>query len=186
MTAGGSGSAVRRRHFDELVDVVYEPLQRYLGRRVAGADGDEVLNDVLLVLWRRLDDVPIAEPLPWCYGVARRCLANQRRGATRRSRLLRKLSSVEMAPTEPDPVGAADPGLVTALGELPERDREIVRLWAWEELAPREIAAVLDMSPNAVSLRLSRAKRRLHESLERQDPARGGHMRDADPGRHRS
>ncbi len=191
MTTGGSVSTARHRRFEEVVDVVFEPLQRYLGRRVSPSDGDEVLGDVLLVLWRRLDDVPVTDPLPWCYGVARRCVANHRRGDDRRSRLLRKLSISYVAPTEVDAStgadeGPGDPDLIRALAELPERDREIMRLWAWEELAPREIATVLDMAPNAVSLRLSRAKRRLRQSLERHDRTHGGHTRGADPGRHPS
>ena len=40
-----------------------------------------------VVVWRRLDAVP-DEPLPWCYGAARRCLANHRRGDARRLRLV--------------------------------------------------------------------------------------------------
>jgi len=37
---------------------VYEPLQRYLRRRTDAAAADDVLGDALLVMWRRLDDVP--------------------------------------------------------------------------------------------------------------------------------
>ena len=54
--------------------------------------------------------------------------------------------------------------------------REVLRLWAWEELAPREIAVVLGTTPNAVSIRLHRAKARLRDELARKDPARAGHL----------
>lgn len=47
---------------------------------------------MLLVLWRRADDIPGDAPLPWCYAVARRCLANHRRSAQRRLRLLSRLT----------------------------------------------------------------------------------------------
>ena len=57
-------------------------------------------------------------------------------------------------------------------------------LWAWEELAPREIALVLGVTPNAVSIRLHRAKGRLRELLAveptvertRKGPRPAGHL----------
>ena len=53
-----------------------------------------------------------------------------------------------------------------ALEELPEADRELLRLWAWEQLPPRELAVVLGVSANAVSIRLHRARQRLKERLD--------------------
>ena len=41
---------------------------------------DDVIADVFLVAWRRLEEVP-ADPLPWLLGVARRTLANRCRSA---------------------------------------------------------------------------------------------------------
>ncbi|HWT23737.1 MAG TPA: sigma-70 family RNA polymerase sigma factor, partial [Solirubrobacteraceae bacterium] len=48
---------------------------------------------------------------------------------------------------------------------LGDKDREVLRLWAWEQLAPREIAVVLGITPNAASVRLHRATKRLRDSL---------------------
>ena len=170
----------RRERFEAVVDVVYEPLQRYFGRRTQSADVSDLLNDALLVIWRRLDDVPADDPLPWSYGVAKRCLANHRRAAQRRLRLVGRIT--ERTPrhvTDPGaPVGEIDhPELEAALRELDQPERELIRLWAWEQLEPREIAVVLDTTPNAVSLRLTRAKQKLFVSLERQDPAGAGQER---------
>ena len=52
---------------------------------------------------------------------------------------------------------------------LSESEAEIVRMWAWEQLEPREIAIALDMTANAVSVALTRAKRKLAQHLDRQD-----------------
>ena len=52
-----------------------------------------------------------------------------------------------------------------ALGRLSPDDRELVRLWAWERLTPREVAAVLDITSSAASIRLHRAKARLTDHL---------------------
>ena len=57
--------------FEAVVKEVYEPLQRYLRRRTDRTTAEDVLADVLLVLWRRVDDIPTGASLPWSYGVAR-------------------------------------------------------------------------------------------------------------------
>ncbi len=167
----------RRGQFESVVDVVYEPLQRYFARRTQPADVSELLNDALLVIWRRLDQLPADDPLPWSYGVAKRCLANHRRGSQRRLRLVGKM--IERAPRDSVALGTPmaefdNPRLEAALAELDESDRELIRLWAWEQLEPREIAVVLDMTPNAVSLRLTRAKKTIVSSMERQNVAAAG------------
>lgn len=157
-----SDDAVRRERFEALVGSAYVPLQRYLRRRIDPSTADDVLGDVLLVMWRRVDDVPAELPLPWCYGVARGCLANAARGAKRHRQLLRRLAE------QPQPGPAADsgdPDLEAALDGLPLTDQEVLRLWAWEQLPPREIAVVLGITPNAASIRLHRATRRLRERL---------------------
>ncbi len=166
----------RAGRYEALVAEVYEPLVRYLRRRTPPHDADDVMGDVLLTLWRRLDAVPESQPLPWCYGVARRTLANHRRGTRRRLQLVAKLEA--QPPVTVDPGGADDhPELAAALAELSAADRELVALWAWEGLEPREIAVVLDLSANAVSLRLTRIKRKLARTLERQSAASSGHKR---------
>lgn len=166
----------REARFLATVADVYEPLQRYLGRRMSGDDAPEVLNDVLLVLWRRLDDLPTDDALAWSYGVAKRCLANHRRSVARRDRLRHRVT--RQARTDVAAVSswstATEGALASAVARLDEPDREVLRLWAWERLEPREIAIVLDTTPNAVSVRLSRAKQRLAAAMRRQDPGPAG------------
>lgn len=169
----------RRRRFVAVAEHVHEPLQRYLRRRTDAAEVDDVFNDTLLVVWRRIDELPADEPLPWCYGVARRCLANHRRGDDRRLRLVDRVASEPGPSGSGDPAAAIDrsePALYEAMASLSDAENEIVRLWAWEGLEPREIAVVLDTTPNAVSVALSRARRKLRDRLERQDPAGAGHQ----------
>jgi RNA polymerase sigma-70 factor (ECF subfamily) len=180
-TSAARDDAARRARFEAVAAAVYEPLQRYLARRAPPEDAADTLAETLLVVWRRLDDVP-AEPLPWCYGVARRSLANQRRGKARQLRLVERSAAHARtgAPAAVDPqesVEHLDPELDAAIAGLSATEREIVHLWAWERLEPREIADVLDLTPNAVSVALSRAKRKLIERLDRQDRGNAGHLR---------
>ena len=150
--------------FEALARQLMDPLRRFLVRRTDADTADDVLADTLLVCWRRLDDVP-DEPLPWAYGVARNCLANALRSGRRQARVAAKLAVVDPPPmVEPPPV-EADADLAEALAALPETDAELLRLWAWEQLTPAEIAEVLSITANAASVRLHRAKEKLRAQL---------------------
>ena len=158
----------RKERFEAVAPALVEPLRRYLARRTDPATADDVLAETLLVCWRRLDDLP-EDPLPWAYGVARNCLANARRGVRRQGRLAARIAAVDPpATTAPGPAdGAGDDDLDAALAALREEDSELLRLWAWEQLAPAEIAAVLGITPNAASIRLHRAREKLKEELRK-------------------
>jgi RNA polymerase sigma-70 factor, ECF subfamily len=175
-------SPARRERFEAVAREVVEPVRRYLARRTDSATADDVLADTLLVCWRRLDEVP-DEPLPWVYAVARGCLANAERSARRQRRVAGKVATVDPPPaTVPGPGDDdADPRAAQvrqALTELPDRDAELLRLWAWEQLTPSEIAVVLDITANAASIRLHRARGKLRERLHdrlRKDGLAAGH-----------
>jgi RNA polymerase sigma-70 factor (ECF subfamily) len=170
--------AERRARFEALFREVYEPLQWYARRRTDAATADDVVAETLTVLWRRLDDVPDGMVLPWSYGVARRCLANSRRGDARRDQLTdRLIAERKEVAVHDDP--AAD-ALGAAMAELPTDDRELLHLWAWEGLTPRDIAVVLGTSANAVSIRLHRAKAELRKRLAGKDLPAAGHTRGGD------
>ena len=158
---------LRRERFEALAPALIEPLRRFLARRTDAATADDVLAETLLVCWRRLDDVP-DEALPWAYGVARNCLANAQRGVRRQERLAAKIAVIDPpAPSIPGPGQDGEADLTEALAALRDDDAELLRLWAWEQLTPTEIATVLDITPNAASIRLHRAREKLKEELVR-------------------
>jgi RNA polymerase sigma-70 factor, ECF subfamily len=165
----GQVETTRSERFEVLARESLEPLRRYLARRTDPETAADVLADTLLVAWRRFDDVP-PEPLPWLYGVARNCLANAERGVRRRTRLAARLAA-QPVPEPPDDAAAAQ--LCEALEDLGETERELLRLWAWEQLTPAEIATVLGVTANAVSVRLHRAKGRLRDALRKVDAVAG-------------
>jgi RNA polymerase sigma-70 factor (ECF subfamily) len=169
----------RRTRFEAIAREVVDPLRRFLVRRTDAATADDVLGDTLLVLWRRYDDLP-DQPLPFAYGVARFCLANADRADRRQRRLAGKIATLDPPREAPDPIG--DDRLAEALAVVPPDDAELLRLWAWEQLTPGEIATVLDVTPNAASIRLHRARSRLREELRKIDAA-GGHEESKEGGR---
>ena len=160
-----------------LVDLIADPVRRCLQRRTDAATADDVLGDVLLVCWRRLDEVPPADAdaLPWAIVVARQCLANAQRAERRRTRLVGRIIAIDPPPVDApdaaasDGAGGSEPEdrlrLRTTLTRLRRDDAEILRLWAWDELTSPQIAVVLGISANAASIRLHRAKARLKSEL---------------------
>lgn len=162
-------SADRNARFEAVYHEHYGAVWAYARRRVANAaDADDVAAQTWLAVWRRLDDVPEGRELPWCYGVARRCVANHRRGDERRMRL------VQVVARERERDGIRDPDprsdrLHAALDRLRDDERELLRLAAWERLAHADIALALGATPNAVAVRLHRAKRKLASVLKELD-----------------
>ena len=121
--------------------------------------------------WRRLGDVPPApRTLLYLYGIAARVIANQRRTLHRRARLHASLGALGVTPT-------ADPGVlilqssrshdvVAAMRRLPPADREIVMLYAWEDLPREVIAEMMGMTRAAVDQRIHRCYQRLARILK--------------------
>jgi RNA polymerase sigma-70 factor, ECF subfamily len=160
----------RREEFEALAPTLIEPIRRFLVRRTDPDTAEDVLAETLLVIWRRLDDVPKGEQaLPWTYGVAKNCLANAERSARRQGRVAGKIAVVDPPREGGDEATARDDDLHDALARLRPDEQELLRLWAWEQLTPAEIAVVLELTPNAVSIRLHRAKQKLAEQLRTLD-----------------
>jgi RNA polymerase sigma-70 factor (ECF subfamily) len=161
----GSRRSVPGDRLEDLFEAHHRALLAYAARRCPTlSDAEDVVAEVFLVAWRRLDDVPAGdEALPWLYGVARKTIGNQRRGLLQRGRLQARLEQTAERPATPAPSGT-EPAL-EALERLSDGDRELLRLVAWEGLSHAEIAAVLGISVNAVAIRLHRARARFEQAL---------------------
>src|SRR5215469_2042030 len=83
----------RRERFEAAYRELYAPICGYTLRRVREPeDAAEVIAETFATLWRRFDRCPQGDELrPWLFGVARRVIANQRRGERRRSALGERL-----------------------------------------------------------------------------------------------
>ena len=158
----------RLARFDALFTAHQRHVLAYAMRRTrTPADAEDVAAETFTIAWRKLDAIPAGEPLPWLYAVARRVLANHRRGLSRREKLAALLRVEDVA----TPLHAGedrDTPAFVALGSLSPADQEILRLVAWEELGNQAIAAVLGITPNAVAIRLHRARSRFADALARE------------------
>ncbi|WP_432942969.1 RNA polymerase sigma factor [Kribbella sp. CA-253562] len=164
----------RRERFEQVFGTHREAVLGYLLRRTGSShDAADLLADTFVVVWRRLDEVPGGDQTkPWLYGVARRVLANHRRGEGRRNALADRLRDelVETSTPSPEPVDG-DSATARAFRALPEQDRELLTLVAWEDLDTAQIATVLGCSRNAVRIRLHRARKRFAKLLTTRPPA---------------
>jgi RNA polymerase sigma factor (sigma-70 family) len=162
--------AVDRARFEDVNRKTRVPVLAYLLRRTTDPeDAADLLADVYLVVWRRIDDLPRGdEARLWLFGVARRSLANHRRKKRSESGLAGELQA-SLRLLEIDSGGSAsDPSaeaVRAALAAIGEKDRELLMLSAWEELSPAQIAAVVDRPVGLVRVQLHRARRKLGELM---------------------
>ena len=159
----GSPDSQRRLH--DMFDAHKGAVGDYCRRRLPSHAVPDAVSDVFLVAWRRLDQIPVDAELPWLYGVARHVVMNHQRRGRRWLRLRAKVLATEThaAPDVETQVirRAEDRQVLESLAKLRPADQELLRLRAWEELSSIEIATALGISPEAVDMRLTRAKRRL-------------------------
>lgn len=79
-----SYSPDRERTFRSTYEAVYPDLIRFVQRRAHPDHAEDVVADAFLVVWRRLDDLPVLpeDARAWIYGIARNILLNTSRGRT--------------------------------------------------------------------------------------------------------
>lgn len=147
--------------FTDLVRAHTAALHRYLVRRVGAGDADDLAADVLVVAWRRRDDVPDDAPLAWLYRTAGFVVANFRR----KGRPV-PTGQVPDEAVDDDPAIRAvrDEQVRLALAALSPRDRQIVLLAAWEGLTGDDLARVLGIGRGGADAALSRARARLADA----------------------
>jgi len=168
--------------FQRLFEANYEDLLRFVERRAHPIAAEDVVADVFLVAWRRLNDVPgpDEEARAWLFGVAQRTLLNQRRGDARRGSLQIRVRQSQTQTTDDHGADvAARLDLALAWSRLSTRDQETLTLTGLDGLTGVQAAHVLNITPTAFSLRLLRARRRLRAQLTRtaspSQPRRGTH-----------
>ena len=156
--------ADRRSRFEALFDGHQRAVRAYALRRGAGAGAEDVVAETFLVAWRRLDAAG-EDPLPWLLGVARRVLANERRGERRRIALSDRLRDAHAA-LGFEPAQGLDERLAVAVAGLSAREREALLLVAWEGLSPARAARAAGCSAVAFRVRLHRARSHVARAVD--------------------
>lgn len=165
--------------FQAIYEAHHNAIAAYARRRTTEpVDGQDVVAETFTIAWRRLGEVPEGDAaLPWLYGVARRVLANQRRGDRRRADLSTRLGGRQAGAVgvESEVLAAEDRrAVLAALSRLRPADQELLRLAVWEELPHRDIALVVGCPEASVAVRLHRARTRLGREIGKEERW-GGH-----------
>lgn len=166
--------AALERFFDYYYDRVYGHVARLLGDP---QQAEDVAHDIFLRLHRHVDRLdPERDPTAWVFTVTANGVRDywRSRGHKQQQRQtelddnhLEVIPSPQEGPLE-QLDRAQDAAVVAlALAELAEGDREIILLRDYENLDTTTIAAVLDLQPDAVRQRHSRAVARLGAAFRR-------------------
>ena len=164
----------------------FSDLVRYLYRKVWDAERAQDLAQEVFVRVldqeRRAGGARVVEnPRALVFTVAANLARDEARSVIRRRKHLALLKSdTEADRNEPDPVEELNAeaqwrAAQEALGQLSERDREVLLLWD-AGMSYEEIAVQTGLAAGAIGTTLSRARRRLvtqYQAMEERNAARG-------------
>lgn len=170
----GGGDESDAERFRQLYASSADDVIRFLQRRVAPAQVEDVAADAFLAAWRRIEDLPhdLSEARAWVFGIVRNCALNAQRSASRQDSLAVRIADQPARPL----LGIAETtgvetrlDLVAAWRRLDPGDQEALALNAFDELTSSEAGAVLGISPPAYRVRLMRARRNLRSLLDEEN-----------------
>jgi RNA polymerase sigma-70 factor (ECF subfamily) len=167
--------------FSDLVRAHLAAVRGYVTRRLPADEVDDAVAEVFASAWRQREHLP-DPPTYWLLHAASYQIRNQYRQRGRLARLAERLGQ-QRPPGPPVPQDASVEELTVyeALAKLPEADREVIRLVAWEDLDTAGIAQVLGCSLVTARSRVHRARKKLKRIL---DPPRSfAPTLATDPGR---
>jgi RNA polymerase sigma factor (sigma-70 family) len=160
--------------FAELFDRHARVIHRYIARRLGHQIAEDVVAETFLVAFRRRDryEPAQADARPWLYGIATHLISQHRRDESRQFRLGQVAAPVSLVePGHEDRVAgdvtaeAVRGALANALDGLPDIERDVLLLIAWEQLSYAETASALGVPIGTVRSRLNRARLRVREAL---------------------
>jgi RNA polymerase sigma-70 factor (ECF subfamily) len=159
--------AQEKTRFERLARDNSPAIANYLRRRLYplnSSDLDDLVEEVLIIVWRRIDNVPADAETAWIIGVARNVLQNARRKKNRATAFETALRPVMTESSAEDAV-VADAAITEALMLLGPEEREILMLHFWDGLSSAQIAHILGTTENAAAVRLSRSLAQFRQHL---------------------
>ena len=162
--------------FALLFDLHAPAIHRYIARRLGTGEVDDLVGQTFLIAFESRDrfEGSSSGALPWLYGIATNLIRRRRRDEIRQYRAYsRSAPGAASAGTDTlsaevvDRVDAetTSRALAGVLAGLRQTDRDVLLLYAWEDLSYPEIAAALKIPAGTVASRLHRARRVLRAAL---------------------
>ncbi len=152
------------QEFNDLFRSYLSETSRFIARRTKAEDVEDLAADLFALAWQKRDSIPKGLELPWLYKSARYLISNHNRKQQGRTSILATLQEPQSAPSA-ESIALADIELAEAWKGLSTKEKEILSLWAFEGLEPKQLAVALEKSENACAIALSRAKSKLTQLL---------------------
>ncbi|GGQ24466.1 RNA polymerase sigma factor [Streptosporangium pseudovulgare] len=157
---------LKQEEFAALFDACHPRVYAYAVSRCGRRLAEEVVSETFVVAWRRHDDIPAKNALPWLLGVARNVIRDVHREELRRAALDDALHAWadEIGPDVAEEV-TERAAVLRALATLSDEDKEVLMLVSWHGLTSVEAAKVVGSTRSAFFVRLHRARRRLKAAM---------------------
>jgi RNA polymerase sigma-70 factor (ECF subfamily) len=155
------------RAFDALFERHADSIHRFLSRRVGDpARAEDLTQETFLsVIRARGRYLPGRSFRQWLYAIASNAARHDLRAHRREGARLQKLAEAPPAGAGGDGAGVDERAVRQALAQLPDAQREVIVLHAYEGMTFAEVAEMLGTSGVAVRLRAHRGYRRLRKLL---------------------
>jgi RNA polymerase sigma-70 factor (ECF subfamily) len=159
--------------FADVFERHHPVVHRYLARRIGSDLADELAAETFAIAFAKRGryNVSVEDARPWLFGIATKLAHRHWRREERELRAYARSgvdaaapSPAERAAARADSAGAG-PAIAAALAALTADERDVLLLYAWEELDQPEIAAALSIALGTVKSRLHRARSRVRQSL---------------------
>ncbi len=169
----GSATAEASERVGEWFDLYVDGVHRYVARRIGFSAAQDVVADTFRIAIERFEafDPSRASASSWLLGIATNLVQHHWRDEQRR---LRAYSASVLQRVSVDPlIDAAHRidaerrlgGIAHAVADLPQGDRDVLLLVAWEGLTSAEVAAVLGIPAGTVRSRLNRVRTHLRAQI---------------------
>ena len=139
-------------------------ISKYLLRRVERSEVEDLASSIFEIAWAKKAQAKPGLELAWLYKIAGYVVSNHRRKQSSLSSLMHLLQAEDSSPSA-ESLALVDLALAEAWKKLSIAEQQVISLTAFEGLTVPEAAKTLEISNNALSIRLSRARANLAKIL---------------------
>ena len=172
-----------QKRYQEAFDRLLPEFQNKVFRLAYAMLGDaglaeDMAQEVFVRIWKALPGYRAQSSLAtWIYAITRNaCLTSLKAGRAKRELSMEEpgvARAVEAAGVTAGPPAGTGLDLLRFLDELPEKHREVLRLYYMEQRSYEEVSRMLDWPMGTVKTYLHRARKQLAEAVARSKMEKG-------------
>ncbi len=152
--------------FDALYRRNFLPIAKFFARRAESSFAEDLAAETFSVAWNKKDQATTEFELAWLYKIAGYVLNNHRRKQLKEFHFFASFSPTTRFAPSAEQLALKDDELARAIAGLPTKDQAIIGLVYLDDLPVKVAAEILSLTPNAVSIRLTRIRAALALNLK--------------------